>query len=71
VNKADREPPDESPAPEARYGTRSDPQLEEALEQIRQSLHGLRFGQVTIIVQDGVVIQVERTERKRLRRGER
>jgi hypothetical protein len=62
---------DESPAPEARHGSRSDPQLEEAIEQIRQSLHGLRFGQVTIIVQDGVVIQVERTERKRLRRGER
>jgi hypothetical protein len=25
----------------------------------------LRFGQVTITVQDGVVVQVERTERRR------
>lgn len=62
---------DDSTAPDAGYGSRTDPQADEALEQIRQSLHGLRFGQVTVIVQDGVVIQVERTERKRLRRGER
>jgi hypothetical protein len=34
---------------------------------IRQALHGLRFGQVVIVVQDGVVVQVDRTERTRLR----
>ena len=39
------------------------------IEQIRQSLRGLRFGTVTIIVQDGVVVQIERTEKRRLRRG--
>ncbi len=33
---------------------------------IAQSLHGLRYGQVTIIVQDGRVIQIDRTERHRL-----
>jgi hypothetical protein len=38
-----------------------------AIEHIRQALHGLRFGTVTIIVQDGVVIQIERTEKRRLR----
>jgi hypothetical protein len=42
-----------------------------AMEHIRQALSGLRYGEVSVIVQDGVVIQVERTERKRLRRGER
>ena len=42
--------------------------VEPALDDIRQALRGLRFGQITIIVQDGVVVQVERTERKRLRR---
>ena len=62
---------EESPSPEPRSGSRSDPQADEALEQIRLALLGLRFGQVTAIVQDGVVIQVDRTERKRLRRGER
>ena len=34
---------------------------------IRRALHGLRFGQVVVIVQDGVVVQVDRTERARLR----
>jgi hypothetical protein len=41
--------------------------IEEALEQIRDSLRGLKFGSVNIIVQDGVVIQIDRTEKKRLR----
>jgi len=40
---------------------------EEALNQIRDSLRGLRFGTVNIIVQDGVVIQIDRTEKRRLR----
>jgi hypothetical protein len=40
---------------------------EEALNQIRDSLRGLRFGSVNIIVQDGVVIQIDRTEKCRLR----
>ena len=39
-----------------------------ALERIRAALRGLRFGTVTAIVQDGVVIQVDRTEKVRLPR---
>jgi len=42
-----------------------------ALEHIEQALRGLRFGEVTVIVQDGVIVQIERTERKRLDRTER
>jgi hypothetical protein len=42
-----------------------------SLRRIREALRGLRFGEVTIIVQDGVVVQVERTERMRIRRDER
>jgi hypothetical protein len=41
--------------------------VEEAMNQIRDSLRGLRFGSVNIIVQDGVVIQIDRTEKRRLR----
>ncbi|HVM96229.1 MAG TPA: DUF2292 domain-containing protein [Candidatus Acidoferrales bacterium] len=37
-----------------------------ALERIRDALRGLRFGTVTVIVQDGVVVQVDRTEKLRL-----
>jgi hypothetical protein len=36
-----------------------------AWQHIEQALRGLQFGSVTVIVQDGVVVQVERTERKR------
>jgi hypothetical protein len=51
----------------------SEPTLEEAAErwaqrQIEEALRGLQFGQVTVIVQDGVVVQVERTERRRFQR---
>jgi hypothetical protein len=38
---------------------------ENVLQSIQQSLIGLRFGQVTLIVQDGRVIQIDRTERHR------
>jgi hypothetical protein len=41
--------------------------LEAAIEQIRDALRGLRFGNVSIVVQDGVVVQIERTEKRRLR----
>ena len=37
------------------------------LEQIEVALRGLQFGEVTVIVQDGVVVQVDRTERRRVR----
>jgi hypothetical protein len=40
---------------------------DDALTQIRDSLRGLRFGSVNIIVQDGVVIQIDRTEKRRVR----
>ena len=35
-------------------------------QHIAEALRGLQFGTVTLIVQDGVVIQVDRTEKKRL-----
>jgi hypothetical protein len=40
-----------------------------ARRQIEEALRGLQFGQVTVTVQDGVVVQVERTERRRFQRG--
>jgi len=39
-----------------------------ALSKVREALDGLRFGTVTVVVQDGVVVQVERTEKVRLAR---
>ena len=40
----------------------------DAVDRIRGALRGLRYGTVTAVVQDGVVIQVERTEKIRLER---
>ena len=42
---------------------------DDSINQIRDSLRGLRFGSVNIIVQDGVIIQIDRTEKRRLRNG--
>ena len=42
----------------------------DALDRIHTALRGLRFGTVTIVMQDGVVVQVERTEKIRLQRRE-
>jgi hypothetical protein len=38
------------------------------LELIRDALRGLRYGQVVVTVHDGVVAQVERTEKLRPQR---
>jgi hypothetical protein len=43
----------------------------EAMEYIEQALRGLQFGEVTATVQDGVVVQVQRAERKRISRRSR
>jgi hypothetical protein len=53
----------ETPIPPAQREGLAD----EALKEIRDLLRGLRFGSVNIIVQDGVVIQIDRTEKRRLR----
>lgn len=45
--------------------TTDDKDGREALELIREALRGLKFGQVVVTVHDGVVAQVERTEKIR------
>lgn len=37
-----------------------------AMEEIRRALRGLEFGSLTITVQDGVVIQIDRTSKSRI-----
>ena len=37
-----------------------------AMEEIRKALKGLEFGSVTIVVQDGVVVQIDRTSKSRI-----
>jgi hypothetical protein len=52
-----KKPPDQEPVSEAA--------LTEPFSYLRQALHGLRFGSITFVVQDGQVVQVERTEKQR------
>jgi hypothetical protein len=39
------------------------------LERVCESLKGLRHGEVTVVVQDGIVVQIRRTDRVRLASG--
>ena len=46
--------------------TTNAPNADAALARIGDALQGLRYGSVLAIVQDGVVVQIERTEKTRL-----
>ena len=77
-SSGDAEKAPEEPAMNADVPVQSDPtesagndEAGRSFEHIRQALRGLRYGEVSVTVQDGVIVQVERTERKRVRRGER
>ena len=58
-NESSENTPGESAGDEAR---------EREIAQIRDALRGLKFGAVNIVVQDGVVVQIDRTEKRRLRK---
>ena len=40
------------------------------LAQVSDAMRGLKFGQVTITIQDGVVVQIDRLEKHRLAKSE-
>ncbi len=42
--------------------------LSETLEVVAEALRGLQFGTVKLIVQDGVLVRVERTENRQVTR---
>jgi hypothetical protein len=48
-----------------------EPNLRWTWQHVEDALRGLQFGSVTLLVQDGVVVQVERAERKRYQRPSR
>jgi hypothetical protein len=53
-------------AKELASGIDSDQGTVDALARVRQALRGLRFGEVRVVVHEGAVVQVERTEKLRL-----
>jgi hypothetical protein len=66
MSKQDQNPQsdDGQESDEARRAGRAEP----TLRRIGEALHGLRYGSVLAIVQDGVVVQIERTEKTRIGR---
>jgi hypothetical protein len=40
---------------------------EAELDRLRSALEGIRYGEVRVVIQDGVIVQIERVERQRLR----
>jgi hypothetical protein len=37
-----------------------------AFQKIREALKGIKHGTVTVIIQDGIVVQIDRTEKSRI-----
>ena len=37
------------------------------LDRIRTAVQGIRYGEVRVIIQDGVIVQIERVDKQRLR----
>jgi hypothetical protein len=37
------------------------------LEPIRAAIEGIRFGEVRIVIQDGVIMQIDRVEKRRIK----
>jgi len=63
------EPPHQDPA--TTTTPESNGNGDAALARIGDALRGLRYGSVLAIVQDGIVVQIERTEKTRLGKSDR
>ena len=46
-----------------------DPWSRELERQVREALRTIRFGTVTLVIQDGHIVQIDRSEKIRLRRS--
>jgi hypothetical protein len=42
-------------------------QLEEIFERLQEMLNSMKYGSITLIVQDGKIIQMERNEKLRIK----
>ena len=56
--------------PPTRHSTERAPALvSEELDRVREALRNLHYGTVTVVVHDGAVVQIDRTEKIRLGRS--
>jgi hypothetical protein len=49
------------------HATDTPPARDSELDQVRKAVRGIRFGEVRLIIQDGLIVQIERVEKQRLR----
>jgi hypothetical protein len=63
--------PTDGPSPSPSTPENNATNADAALPRIGDALRGLRYGSVLAIVQDGVVVQIERTEKTRLDKSTR
>jgi hypothetical protein len=47
--------------------THSPPPRDLDLDHVRKAVQGIRYGEVRVIIQDGVIVQIERVEKQRIR----
>lgn len=55
-----------APAPWREPGDTPGDSASHPLQQVAAALRGLKFGQITLTIQDGVIVMIERTEKRRL-----
>ena len=51
--------------PERPRATPLEPVSNEAWQQVQEAVRDLRYGQVVIVVHEGLIVQIDRTERRR------
>lgn len=52
---------------QASFGQNSERQIEESIASVREALTGLRYGNVSLTVHEGRVVQIDVTEKRRLK----
>jgi hypothetical protein len=57
----------EDPARTSGAGTVDPDGRDSVLDRVRGAVEGIRFGEVRLIIQDGVIVQIDRVEKERLR----
>ncbi len=57
----------DTPDLETRTTTRPQQVPDHVLQAVAEAMRGVRYGTITVIIQDGRVVQIDRTERRRLK----
>ena len=67
MSMSSKVPPPQKRPPQATDCSTSVPPSDSVLEQVRLAIKGVRYGEIRVIIQDSVIVQIERVEKQRLR----